>query len=215
MKNRQWSAVLFWGGLWGISEATVSYLLHLFAPGFGWVFYYPLAYAFMYGVYRQSGKAGSILWAAALSAAIKLINLFMAPRIDYVINPAVSILMEGLVMFCAVKLTTRQSYPVFNMLAIPAGTSLCWRGFYLLYLLAAPAWIREASVLADTSELWKFLLLETTVNTVLISVGSLAAHVTRRMQKEKNKPDFRLSEQVFGGISVAVVCLACFLQWAL
>ena len=51
--RRHVSAVLFWGGLWGISEATVSYLVHLFLPGMGWVFYYPLAYGFMAGACRQ------------------------------------------------------------------------------------------------------------------------------------------------------------------
>ena len=215
MKNRPWQAVLFWGGLWGISEATVSYLLHLVAPGFGWVLYYPLAYAFMVGAYRQSGKAGSILWAAGLSAAIKLVNLFITPRIDYVINPAVSILLEGLVMFCAVVTLSRRNKPILNILVAPAATSLCWRGLYLLYLLVAPAWIRDVSVLGAPKLLLNFLLVETAGNAVLIAAGAFVYYMVQRTQKAKTKAGFRVPAWVFGGISVAVLGLSVFLQWAL
>ena len=215
MRPKQWSAVLFWGGLWGISEATVSYLLHLFAPGYGWVLYYPLAYAFMTGVFLQSGKTSSILWASALSAAIKLINLLMTPRIDYVINPAVAILLEGLVMFCAIRFVPSQQKAFNRFLAMPLATSLAWRCLYLLYLAAMPAWIREVSVLGKAGPMLNFLLLETAVNSAVIAFGALAVRGAASLRRSGSGDKKALPGGVFAAVSLAVLALSVFLQWAL
>jgi hypothetical protein len=36
-------AVLFYGGIWGVFEATVGYLLHLLPFSIGWLVWYPIA----------------------------------------------------------------------------------------------------------------------------------------------------------------------------
>ena len=163
----------------------------------------------------QKSSAEPVVQLQNLSAAIKLVNLFITPRIDYVINPAVSILLEGLVMFCAVVTLSRRNKPILNILVAPAATSLCWRGLYLLYLLVAPAWIRDVSVLGAPRLLLNFLLVETAGNAVLIAAGAFVYYMVQRTQKAKTKAGFRVPAWVFGGISVAVLGLSVFLQWAL
>ena len=217
--NRNISAVLFWGGLWGISEATIGYLAHILLPGMGWLFYYPAAYAFLLGAYRQTGKLPVVLSCAILSAAIKLINLPMMPRLDYVINPAVSILLEGLTAGLAFRWACKKNRPVIRYGLLPFGTSAVWRGLYLLYLLLAPGWIREVSVLQQPGKLAHFATLEVLGNGLVIALGAMGA---RLLVKSKKTPLARrlkngqgLFNRFVNALSLAAVCLAVALQWLL
>lgn len=112
-----WMAILIWGGLWGIFESTVGYLLHLLPISIGWIVWYPVACFFMMNVYRKTQRASAIVMVGTLSACIKLINLFLPGRIDRVINPAISILFEAIAMAAAV-------YIVNNLLANKKRTPL-------------------------------------------------------------------------------------------
>lgn len=100
-------AVLFYGGIWGVFEATVGYLLHLLPFSIGWLVWYPIACFFMLQVYIKTKQVKSILLIGLLSCAIKLTNLMLPVRIDRVLNPAVSILFEAITMaavvFCGGK----------------------------------------------------------------------------------------------------------------
>jgi hypothetical protein len=219
MKKR-WAAVLFWGGMWGISEATVATLIHLFLPGLGWALYYPLAFGFMYGVYRQTGKAPDILYAAILSAAIKLVNIPMVPRLDYVVNPAVSILLEGLTAFWAfplVKLEAKEKHPWPQYAALVLFAGALWRMLYLTYLSLAPGWIRDASILTDAAKLQQFAGLELLGGTAVILLGSLAVSLLMRLWARRKRAAGAsiLSGKAFGPVSLAVAGLSIFLNWVL
>jgi hypothetical protein len=98
------SIIVFWGAVWGIAEATIGYLLHMVPVNIGWLFWFPMAVYFMRKAYLQSGELYSIIYVSAISAGIKLLNLLMPARIDMVINPAVSILLEGAVVYAGYKL---------------------------------------------------------------------------------------------------------------
>lgn len=216
--RRQVSAVLFWGGLWGISEATVSYLVHLFLPGMGWVFYYPLAYGFIAGACRQTGHPLTALLCAFLSAAIKLINLPISPRLDYVINPAVSILLEGLAVWLAFRFIKSREKPAVRDGLLPLVTSAAWRGLYLAYLLLAPSFIKEASVLYNPGGLLRFATLELLGNAFVISLGALLlrllAKSTVRLGPRVQSASRRgFSKYAYGTLSLAVTALAVALQW--
>lgn len=91
--------VLFWGALWGLEEATLGYLLHLLPINIGWLFWFPLAFAFMQLSYRKTGRVSSMLYTSFIAAAIKLIDLLLPTRIDKIINPAAAILLEGAAVF--------------------------------------------------------------------------------------------------------------------
>ncbi len=216
--KKQVSAVLFWGGLWGISEATVSYLVHLFLPGMGWFFYYPLAYGFMAGACRQTGQPLTALLCAFLSAAIKLINLPMSPRLDYVINPAVSILLEGLAVWLALRFIKSREKPAVRDGLLPLVTSAAWRGLYLAYLLLAPSFIREASVLYTPDALLRFATLELLGNALVISLGMLLLGMLAKSIKPlgprvQNASRPGSSKRAYGTLSLAVAALAVALQW--
>ncbi len=165
--------ILLTGAAWGIFEATVGYLLHLLPVKVGWLVWYPAACAFMAAAYRRTGKSSAILYVAVLSAGIKLLNLLLPVRTDMVINPAVSILLEALTMFCAAVLLARlgegaQARPLPLALAV-LGMNCAWRGLYLLYLLwLVPPWIRELSVLNNLPQLPRFLILENLVTSAIL-----------------------------------------------
>ncbi len=218
MKKR-WAAILFWGGMWGISEATAAYLIHLFLPGLGWALYYPLAFGFMYGVYRQTGKAPDILYAALLSAAIKLVNIPMVPRLDYVINPAVSILLEGLAALWAFPLviSAKEKHPWPQYAALVLFTGALWRMLYLTYLSLAPTWIRDVSFLTDAAKLQQFAGLELLGGTAVIWAGSLGVSLLMKLWARRKRATGAsiLSGKAFGPISLAVAGLSIFLNWVL
>jgi hypothetical protein len=215
--RRNVSAVLFWGGLWGISEATIGYLTHLLLPGMGWVFYYPIAYGFMRGAYNQTGKSQAVFSCAILSAAIKLINLPMTPRLDYVLNPAVSIVLEGLAAGIAFRWIYGKDRPMIRFGLLPFVTSAMWRGLYFIYLLLAPGWIREASILYQPGKLLSFATLELLGNGLIIALWSIG--ISLLMQRIKSPLFNRLAggqglfKRILSILPMASVCLAVLLQW--
>ena len=209
--------VLLWGGLWGISEATVGYLAHLLLPGMGWAFYYPIAYGFMRISYSQTGKSRVVLYCAILSAAIKLINLPMTPRPDYVINPAVSIMLEGLAAYIAFRFIREQSRPMIHYGLLPFATSALWRGLYLVYLLLAPGWIREASILFMPGMLFSFATLELMGNGLVIALWTISVGMIMKKIKAPLKSRFSAGPGLFKRymsiLPIASFCLAVLLQW--
>jgi hypothetical protein len=209
--------VLLWGGLWGISEATIGYITHLLLPGMGWVFYYPIAYGFMKMAYNQTGKSRVVLYCAILSAAIKLINLPMTPRLDYVINPAVSILLEGLAAGFAFHWIHGKNKPMIRLGLMPFMTSAIWRGLYLVYLLLAPGLIRAASILFEPGKLLSFVTLELIGNGLVIALWSMGKSLL--LQKTKLPLVSRLAggqglfKRFLSIMPITSVCLAVLLQW--
>ncbi len=211
------SAVLLWGGLWGISEATIGYLTHLLLPGMGWMFYFPAAYGFMRGAYKQTGKASVVLACAILSALIKLLNLPMTPRLDYVINPAVSIVLEGLAVGLAFRWIYGKNRPMIRYGLLPFLTSAAWRGLYLIYLLLAPNWIREVSVLYQPDKLLSFATLELIGNGLVIALWSMGLSLLMKRFKTPFAKRLANGQGFFNRslsvLSLASVCLAVVLQW--
>ena len=91
-------AVLFWGSLWGIWEATAGQLIHLVKiPGLPGFIMFPAAFFFMSRAFTRSGRAESIFPAACVAAAIKLLDLFIPGElVQAAVNPAQAILLEAL-----------------------------------------------------------------------------------------------------------------------
>lgn len=91
------SAIVFWGAVWGIAEATIGYALHMFhIPAVGaWMF--PIALVCMCAAMRHSDSPSTAFAVSAVAATFKLTDLlFIAPLpFWYVTNPAGHILVEG------------------------------------------------------------------------------------------------------------------------
>lgn len=96
--------ILFWGGLWGIVEATLGTLLHL--PGFeetGLFFassavILPIAYCLMANCYKRTESFYAVYLMGVLAGLIKLTVAFVIGFTIYVYFPAIYIVLEALAM---------------------------------------------------------------------------------------------------------------------
>lgn len=152
-----WS-VLFYGSIWGIFESTVGYFLHLLPIRVGSFIWLPVACFFMSQVYKSTSKYSSIIYISLLSSSIKLINLFMPVSIDKVVNPAISIVLEGcafLLILYAVNNKKLRLSPLVKTFLF----NTSWRLFYLVYLLFVPKWMFEKSSLTSLNSLFEFLVI--------------------------------------------------------
>ncbi|MPM90296.1 hypothetical protein SDC9_137417 [bioreactor metagenome] len=150
--------VFFWGAAWGLEEATLGHLLHLLPLNIGWLFWFPLAYLFMHYAYKNTGRISSILYTSALAAAVKLIDLLMPVRIDYVINPAFAILLEG----CAVSILywILQKRPALDryLLGRALFAALLSELFYIVYILIAPGFVSVIPAVKGIAAFAKMML---------------------------------------------------------
>ncbi|MGI6004175.1 MAG: hypothetical protein ACOX88_01970 [Christensenellales bacterium] len=201
--------IFTWGGLWGIFEATVGYLLHLLPFSIGWLIWYPVACFFMFQVYRKTQRTEAIVLVGLLSASIKLLNLFLPGRIDRVLNPAVSIVFEALAM-AAVFLMIKHFFTKRERgLLIKAFTVLCmntgWRAIYALYLLfLVPGWMREVSVISSTEALITFFLIHNFFTSVLLFAASLISKYIQRPVKDLEN---KVSASLASFSNKAAVCI--------
>lgn len=202
-------AILIIGAIWGIFEATVGYLLHLLPISIGFLVWYPVAVFFLMTAHWETGRKPAILATAALAAAIKLLNLMLPGRIDRVINPAVSILLEALAVLASIYVFERVkgSKKAGGMLLVSIGMNLLWRALFLGYLaFLVPAWIREASVLKSGGSLLRFLVIDQLCSSLIVFAGMLLGK--RLAERGVKRP--RLSRRLSGftRILVPVVLLA-------
>lgn len=172
------TAIIVWGGLWGIFEATVGYLVHLLPISIGWFIWYPIACFFMFNVYRKTKRSRDVILVGVLAACIKLLNLFLPGRIDRVLNPAVSIIFEALtlaaVIFIYKHLTTGKKKSLIIRAISVLSMNTSWRILYALYLLfLVPDWIREISVISSTNALITFFVVHNLLTSLILFGGSI------------------------------------------
>lgn len=223
--KRNISVVIFWGAIWGLVEATLGYVLHSFSFSVGWFFWFPLAFFFMERTFKRTGSLMSVLYTSAIAASIKLINFLLPTRIDKVINPAVSILLEGLTVFAVFFIIERKK-DFFRFKYVEALTmSVGWRVLYCIYILLMPTFFFNLSPLRAIQPFMKFFILESITNSLIVYVY---IKLIKRTGKRKEKAEqigeskwkrviaflnantaFRIS------LSLSVLALAFFAQWVL
>lgn len=211
--------ILIWGGLWGVFEATVGYLLHLLPFSIGWLVWYPVACFFMLNVYRKTHRQGAVLLVGLLSACVKLLNLFLPVQIDKVINPAISIVFEAIamvsVLYAIIHLfaNKKRSF-LFKGIAIVA-MNTGWRILYCLYLLLlVPDWMREISVISSTESFIIFFVMHNILTSIVLLVGSLIIkHIIKLIKEFEGNLSALLStfpQKTAVGIKIALsTCLIC------
>lgn len=165
---RKLCIIAFWGGLWGLTEATVGHFLHLVAFPIGWLVWFPLAFGFMGTVYQQTGQPDSVFTTALIAASIKLANLAMPVPVVYVINPSISILLEGVAVFVVFRALVKLDRPNPVGLWPLMGINLLWRALFCVYLLFLPADFVKATQLIGLMPFLQFLLFESAVNSLTI-----------------------------------------------
>ena len=131
------------------------------------------------GRLSRNGQSPRRAVAAAIAAAFKLTNLFFPIRADKVLNPAVSILLEGLSLAALLAPCRGLPAKAARRCLFALGANTLWRCAYLLYLLLTPAWIREISVLASPGALLRHLLWDNLASTAVL-IGLMAFLCRRR-----------------------------------
>jgi hypothetical protein len=181
--KKDMSLILFWGSLWGIAEATAGLLLHMAAisfPGVPGFFMFPIAFNFMKKAYDSTGKASSIFRVSLVAALIKLADfLFPVSMAIRIINPALSILMEGFTVYLVIKFFSLKK----NSLATLFQTfcmGVIWRGLFLIHLLIISLFGLPAALITDGIYYTiRFLIGESFINSLIMYVY---LHI------EKNRP---------------------------
>ena len=215
--DKKVSSIIFWGAAWGLTEATLGYVLHAFELRIGWLFWFPIAFVFLERVYHYSGRAGAVFYSATIASAIKLVDLLLPTRIDLVINPAISILLEGLVVFAFLKVKEHNKKIAYFSLGQALTISVSWRILYGLYILLMPVSFFNVSPLKSSETMLRFFLLESTINSLVVYtyikvkgvfcqklvLGSLSS-LTNWVEKNEA---FRTS------ISILMLLLAFICQW--
>ncbi|TFG59103.1 MAG: hypothetical protein E4H36_14405 [Spirochaetales bacterium] len=134
-------SLLFFGGLWGLAEVTIGYLVHLVFPfpGFAAVIMFPLAFVFLRGTWEKTGRLWTMPVLASIAASIKLID-FIFPYLPpiKILNPIAGMFVEALAVMVFTALIKKKETE-FRLPAVLMLT-LAWRAAYLL-LIALPVYL--------------------------------------------------------------------------
>lgn len=209
--------ILIWGGLWGTFEATVGYLLHLLPFNLGWLVWYPTACFFMLNVYRNTNRKSSVLLVGLLAACIKLLNLLLPGRIDRVLNPSVSIILESLSMVTVIWainhfFANRERSISMKVLAVLSINTI-WRGLYILYILfLVPEWMRKISVISSTNAFITFFFIHNLFTSSILFIGFvMLKHILTPVKTMEQKLSALFSTFPYERYVSAKVTIAVFL----
>lgn len=169
--NKKAIQIVYWGSLWGIAEATLGYVLHLTAiqlprvPGF---LMFPVAFYFMRKAFLATGKAVAVFQVALVAALIKCCDFLIPGNIPIrILNPALSILLEGLAVAAVFAFAERRKAAVGFASVFSMG--VLWRAVFLFYLFLISLIDLPAALVTDGLEVsLRFLFLESLINAVLM-----------------------------------------------
>lgn len=209
--RRAAAAVLFWGACWGFCEATFGYMIHKAAvalPGLPGFLMFPIAVFFMIRAIDSTGSPVSAFLAACVAASVKLTG-FLVPGHDpiRILNPALSLLMEGLSVYVVIR-ATRLAAGMGRLKPLASFmTGFAWRAAFLLHLrltsmFGLPAELATGPVLAAL----RFLVLESAVNAFVIwAFSSMARFI--ELKPLSYKPSFASAALVFAAAAVMQAAL--------
>lgn len=176
--KKKFLSVLFWGAMWGIGEATIGNVIHLASiafPGLPGFVMFPFAFYFMRRVYLETKEPKAVLCTALIAVAIKLVDFLIPGYIAIrIINPALSIILEGLAVSLVFTYCEKKEV-VFGFFE-GLSTGILWRGLWLMYMLLISMFELPAALVTDGIAVsLRFLIVESLVNAFLILfiVGSL------------------------------------------
>ncbi|MBN2400473.1 MAG: hypothetical protein JXI33_09080 [Candidatus Aminicenantes bacterium] len=130
--------LVFFGSVWGISEATFGHLLHLLPlPGIAGDLMFVVGCLCMSAVWKRSGRIWAVPAVGMIAMLIKSVDLLLPGTPPaMVINPITALLAETLVFFAGCRLLAIGLKPmtITSALAI----SLTWRcGYFLIAFLGS------------------------------------------------------------------------------
>ncbi|MCD6322334.1 MAG: hypothetical protein J7L77_04850 [Clostridiales bacterium] len=127
------SQIIFFGAIWGITEATIGYLLHFLPPTIAGLVMFPIAAFILVKAYKATGSRASMIYVGIIAAGIKAVNFLIPGMLPFkIINPMVSIVMESLLVVVAYPLFSKANWNLKLVGAVTA--SIGWRLGYVLYM---------------------------------------------------------------------------------
>lgn len=151
--------------------------------------WYPFAIYCMTKVYNQTGKKRAIFYISIFSALIKLTNLFMALRIDKVINPAMSILLEGVALAIIVALYNGYPNKFIKKVGFVITTNTVWRILYLGYLAMTPVAIKNVSIFVSNAKIIEHMVTKNIgTGIVLLGLMIITNNFEDKIKWNINKP---------------------------
>lgn len=134
MKKENIAAIIFFGSIWGIIEATIGYVLHLLPVSIyisGTVLF-PIVGYILYKAYAVTKSKSSLLAIGVVAAAVKAVNFFMPFRSPFkIINPMLSIILESLMVVLVISLLNKDD--LMSKIKAMVIASIGWRLLYLAY----------------------------------------------------------------------------------
>jgi hypothetical protein len=224
--KKEIGVIVFWGALWGLFEATVGYVLHILPINIGRLVWFPAAYFFMTKVYKETGRTESVLYTSVIAACIKLIDFLLPVRIDMVLNPFASIILEGIAVWALYRLLEEHGESLLKHDYVKAlAMSMSWRLLYLVYLLPLPDFIVDISPLRGVIPLVKFLLMDGLTNSIVVYACILCVRRYNEI-KDGNRREMPAAHegwllksfgrfQLSPGLSFSVFLFAVFMEWVM
>lgn len=163
--------VIILGSLWGIFEATIGHVLHMLALPLGSFVWFPIAFYFINRTYKSTKSYNYVIVTALIASSFKLLDLFFPVRIDMVINPSISMILEAIAFILVFHYADIKKPNFLHILLL----GFTWRTFYLCYVLLMPESIMMISPAADMLKFTKFMFLYNVGNCVLIYVCCLVS----------------------------------------
>jgi hypothetical protein len=126
-------AILFFGSIWGIFEASIGYVLHLLPTFIAGTIMFPIGMTILIAAYSKLKSRNALLGVAAVAMAIKSID-FLLPNIILfkTLNPMIAILLEG--AFVAVLIPFIMNSKVTKKFIGIIGASLLWRSAFVIMM---------------------------------------------------------------------------------
>jgi hypothetical protein len=124
-------AILFYGSIWGILEASLGYLLQFLPELVSGSVMFPIAATLMYLAYKKTGDKTSIFFVALIAASFKAFN-FLLPGLLPIktYNPMIAIILQSLVVMLAVTISEKKtSFAKFTSFGL---IGFSWRALFLL-----------------------------------------------------------------------------------
>jgi hypothetical protein len=166
--RKNWAEILFWGGCWGLMEASLGYVIHFFSvpvPGLPGFLLFPAAFIVMTKAVESTHKKDIVLQMSLIAAGLKLLD-FLIPGNDpiRIINPALSMMMEGSAVYAVYWISNRSTLVTnFTM-------GVLWRGIFLGYMVLISQFGLPAGLVTNGLGIaLQFLVMESAINALIMS----------------------------------------------
>ena len=125
--------IVFFGAIWGITEATLGFLLHFLPPTVAGIVMFPIAAFILVKAYKATGSRSSLVFVGFIAAGIKAVDFLIPGVMSFkIINPMISIVMESLLVAAVYPLLNKMDWK--KKLAGGLTASIGWRAGYVMYM---------------------------------------------------------------------------------